>query len=153
ARRAVRERSRAGAGRHAVRHVAPASHPARPGHRARAARGQEPALQAQRGRVRVLLAARVPGLEVGAVAGRPRASRRALRRAMFEALVITLREGVEAALVLAIASGILRRQGREGQVGPLLAGAGLALVASVGLAVAATRITYNEEVVEGVGML
>jgi len=72
---------------------------------------------------------------------------------MFEALVITLREGVEAALVLAIASGILRRQGRERHVGPLLAGAGLALAVSVGLAVAATRITYNEEVVEGVGML
>jgi FTR1 family protein len=72
---------------------------------------------------------------------------------MFEALVITLREGVEAALVLAIASGILRRQGRGDQVGPLLAGAGLALAVSVLLAFLATRITYNEEIVEGVGML
>ena len=72
---------------------------------------------------------------------------------MFEALVITLREGVEAALVLAIASGLLRRQGRGGQVGALLAGAGLALAVSVVLTVLATRITYNEEIVEGVGML
>ena len=72
---------------------------------------------------------------------------------MFEALVITLREGVEAALVLAIASGLLHREGRGGQVGALLAGAGAALATSVVLAVLATRITYNEEVVEGVAML
>src|SRR5262249_60221417 len=72
---------------------------------------------------------------------------------VFEALVITLREGVEAALVLAIASGLLRRQGRGDQVGALLAGAGVALVVSAVLAVLATRITYNEEIVEGVGML
>ena len=72
---------------------------------------------------------------------------------MFEALVITLREGVEAALVLAIASGLLRRQGRGDLLGPLLAGAGVALAASVVLAVLATRITYNEEIVEGTAML
>ena len=72
---------------------------------------------------------------------------------MFEALIITLREGVEAALVLAIAAGLLRRQGRGGQVGALLAGAGVALAVSAVLAVLATRITYNEEIVEGVGML
>jgi len=72
---------------------------------------------------------------------------------VFEALVITLREGVEAALVLAIAAGILRRGGQGGRVGALLAGAGVALAASVALAVAATRITYNEEVVEGSAML
>jgi len=72
---------------------------------------------------------------------------------MFEALIITLREGVEAALVLAIASGLLRRQGRGDQVGALLGGAGVALVVSGVLAVLATRITYNEEIVEGVAML
>jgi len=72
---------------------------------------------------------------------------------MFEALIITLREGVEAALVLAIASGLLRRQGRGDQVGALLGGAGVALVVSAVLAVLATRLTYNEEIVEGVAML
>jgi len=72
---------------------------------------------------------------------------------MFEALVITLREGVEAALVLAIATGLLKRQGRGDLVGALLAGAGVALAVSAVLAVLATRITYNEEIVEGVGML
>jgi FTR1 family protein len=72
---------------------------------------------------------------------------------LFEALIITLREGVEAALVLAIAAGLLRRQGRGDQLGALLGGAGVALVVSAILAVLATRITYNEEIVEGVGML
>ena len=72
---------------------------------------------------------------------------------MFEALVITLREGVEAALVLAIASGLLRRQGRGDLVGALLAGAGVALAVSTVLAALATHIPYNEEIVEGVGML
>jgi len=72
---------------------------------------------------------------------------------MFEALVITLREGVEAALVLAIAAGLLRRQGQAGRIPALLAGAGVALVASVALAVLATRIVWNEEIVEGVAML
>ncbi|HEY6193465.1 MAG TPA: FTR1 family protein, partial [Candidatus Eisenbacteria bacterium] len=72
---------------------------------------------------------------------------------MFEALVITLREGVEAALVLAIAAGILRRQGQANRVSALLAGAGVALAGSVVLAVLATRMTYNEEIVEGTAML
>ncbi len=72
---------------------------------------------------------------------------------MFEALVITLREGVEAALVLAIASGLLRRQGLGARVPALLGGAALAMVASVGLAILATRVVWNEEIVEGVGML
>ena len=72
---------------------------------------------------------------------------------MFEALVITLREGVEAALVLAIAIGILRREGQANRVPALLGGAGVALAASVVLAVLATRITYNEDAVEGWAML
>jgi high-affinity iron transporter len=72
---------------------------------------------------------------------------------MFEALVITLREGVEAALVLAIASGLLQRQGQGARVPALLAGAVAALAASVGLAALAGRMTWNEEIVEGVAML
>jgi len=72
---------------------------------------------------------------------------------MFEALVITLREGVEAALVLAIASGLLRRRALERLIPPLLAGAVAALFASAGLAALATRLTYNEELAEGIAML
>jgi FTR1 family protein len=72
---------------------------------------------------------------------------------MFEALVITLREGVEAALVLAIASGLLRRQGQGARVPALLTGAAIAMAASVVLAILATRVVWNEEIVEGVAML
>jgi FTR1 family protein len=72
---------------------------------------------------------------------------------MFEALVITLREGVEAALVLAIAAGLLQRQGQGARVPALLAGAAVAIAVSVVLAALATRILWNEELVEGVAML
>src|SRR5262245_44967124 len=72
---------------------------------------------------------------------------------MFEALVITLREGVEAALVLAIAAGLLRRQGQGARVSALLGGASAALVVSAVLAWLAGRVTYNQEVVEGIAML
>src|SRR5262245_999825 len=72
---------------------------------------------------------------------------------MFEALVITLREGVEGALVLAIAIALLERRGLGRLRGALFAGALVALVASAGLAVAATRLTYNQELAEGVAML
>ncbi len=72
---------------------------------------------------------------------------------MFEALVITLREGVEAALVLAIALTLLERRGLSRLRGALFAGAGVALVASAGVAVAAARLTWNQELAEGVAML
>lgn len=72
---------------------------------------------------------------------------------MFQALVITLREGVEAALVLAIALGLLRRRGLGHLAGALFAGAGAALAASIGVAWLATRMTWNEELAEGVVML
>jgi high-affinity iron transporter len=72
---------------------------------------------------------------------------------MFEALVITLREGVEAALVLAIALSLLRRRGLGQRAGALFAGAATALVASVGVAFLATRLTWNEELAEGIAML
>src|SRR5437870_4539529 len=64
---------------------------------------------------------------------------------MFEALVITLREGVEAALVLAIALALLKRRGQERLYVPVFAGAAVALLA--------TRLTYNEELAEGIAML
>ena len=72
---------------------------------------------------------------------------------MFEALVITLREGVEAALVLAIARGLLARRGRSDLNPALYAGAALALVASVAVAALAARISYNQEAAEGIAML
>jgi high-affinity iron transporter len=72
---------------------------------------------------------------------------------MFEALVITLREGVEAVLVLAIALASLRRRG-QGHLAPALyAGTALALLLSVGVAALAARMTWNEELAEGIAML
>ena len=72
---------------------------------------------------------------------------------MFEALVITLREGVEGALVLAIALALLRRRGLDHLRGALFAGTALALILSAGLALIVTRLTYNQELAEGVAML
>ena len=72
---------------------------------------------------------------------------------MFEALVITLREGVEAALVLAIAAGLLRRQGRANACRRCSRAPAVAIAASVVLAWLATRVVWNEEIVEGVAML
>jgi FTR1 family protein len=72
---------------------------------------------------------------------------------MFEALIITLREGAEAALVLAIALSLLERQGLSRLRGALFAGTGVAVLASVPVAVAATRLTWNQELAEGLAML
>ncbi|MBI1797220.1 MAG: DUF2318 domain-containing protein [Candidatus Eisenbacteria bacterium] len=72
---------------------------------------------------------------------------------MFEAIVITLREGVEAALVLAIALAFLRRRGRERLAGALYAGTAAAVAASIGIAVLATRIVWNQDVAEGIAEL
>jgi high-affinity iron transporter len=72
---------------------------------------------------------------------------------MFEALVITLREGVEAALVLAIASSLLKRRGLARMNGALGAGAALAVVASAAVAALAARINWNEDLAEGLAML
>jgi FTR1 family protein len=72
---------------------------------------------------------------------------------MFEALVITLREGAEAALVLAIALSLLERRGLSHLRGALFAGAGVALLASAVVAAAAARLTWNQELAEGIAML
>jgi high-affinity iron transporter len=72
---------------------------------------------------------------------------------MFEGLLIALREGVEAVLVLAIALAFLRRRGQERLVGAVFSGAGAALILSVGIAALATRVTWNEELAEGIAML
>ena len=72
---------------------------------------------------------------------------------MFEAMVITLREGVEAALVLAIALSLLRKRGLDRLRWALFAGAGVAVALSAVTAVLVSRITYNQELAEGVAML
>src|SRR2546426_897736 len=72
---------------------------------------------------------------------------------MFEALVITLREGVEAALVIAIAVSVLERRGLARFKGALYGGAAVALACSVAVAALASRLAYNEELAEGIAML
>ena len=72
---------------------------------------------------------------------------------MFEALVVTLREGMEGALVLAIALAFLERRRRSDLRGALIAGTLTAIAASAAVAFALTRLTYNEELAEGIAML
>jgi FTR1 family protein len=72
---------------------------------------------------------------------------------MFEALVIVLREGVEAALVLAIVLAYLRKTGRSALAPWVYAGVGLALVASVAGATALQSWKIDEEAFEGALLL
>lgn len=72
---------------------------------------------------------------------------------MFEAIVITLREGIEAVLVIAIALAFLRRRKLDRLSGALYGGTALALALSVGVAVLATRMTWNQDLAEGIGEL
>jgi FTR1 family protein len=72
---------------------------------------------------------------------------------MFESLVITLREGVEAALVLAIALALLERRNLRALKPALLAGAFVALLASGVVAWLALRIEWNQELAEGIAEL
>lgn len=68
---------------------------------------------------------------------------------MFESFVIMLREGVEAALVIGILLVVLRQSGRRHLERPIFWGLGLAVVASVGAAVALRWLPINGEAYEG----
>lgn len=69
---------------------------------------------------------------------------------MFEAIVITLREGIEAALVIGIIVAFLRREGRERHLPAVWAGIAAAVVASLVGAYVLYRVAVNEEVFEGI---
>jgi FTR1 family protein len=68
---------------------------------------------------------------------------------MFEALIVTLREGVEAALVVGIVVAFLRRQGYERYLSAVWSGLGSAAAASFAGAWLLYRWAINEEVFEG----
>ena len=72
---------------------------------------------------------------------------------MLEALVIVLREGVEAALVVAIVLSYLKKTGREALTAWVWAGVGLALVGSVAGAIVLDRMKLDSEALEGPLML
>src|SRR4051794_26623182 len=69
---------------------------------------------------------------------------------MFESLIVTLREGVEAALVVGIIVAFLRREGYERYLGAVWAGIGVAAAASLAGAFVLYRWAVNEEVFEGI---
>jgi len=68
---------------------------------------------------------------------------------MFEALIVTLREGVEAALVVGIIVAFLRREGAERHLRAVWLGIGTAAAASFAGAFILYRWAVNEEVFEG----
>lgn len=69
---------------------------------------------------------------------------------MLEALILTLREGVEAALVVGIIVAFLRKEERHEQLPAVWAGLGTALAASVAGAWVLSRAAVNQEAFEGV---
>jgi FTR1 family protein len=68
---------------------------------------------------------------------------------MFEALIVSLREGVEAALVVAIIAAFLRREAGGRYLGAVWAGIAAALAASVLGGFLLRRLTVDENVLEG----
>src|SRR5712671_3439794 len=72
---------------------------------------------------------------------------------MLQAFIITLREGVEAALIVGITLAYLAKIGRNDLRKAVYAALGAAFLGSIGLAVAISRTHLNEDVVEGWIML
>lgn len=69
---------------------------------------------------------------------------------MLEALILTLREGVEAALIVGIIVATLRKEGQDRYLGAVWAGLAAAIVASFAGAWLLARAAVNEEAFEGV---
>jgi FTR1 family protein len=72
---------------------------------------------------------------------------------MFESLIIMLREGVEAALIIGIILAYLRKIGRVDLGRSVYLGMGLAVIASLIGGWALSRLQFNVELFEGVAML
>jgi high-affinity iron transporter len=72
---------------------------------------------------------------------------------MFQSFVITLREGVEAALIIGIVLGHLRKTGRAAWAGIVYWGLAAALLASLAGAYVLSRMEVNQEALEGWLML
>lgn len=68
---------------------------------------------------------------------------------MLQALVITLREGVEAALVIGIAIAYLNKSGRTHQIKQVYLALAAAVLASLGGAVLLAKLQVNQEAFEG----
>ena len=72
---------------------------------------------------------------------------------MLEALTVTLREGVEAALIVGIVLAYLNRIGRADLRKIVFAGLGAAFLCSIAVAVALARLHFNQDIFEGFVML
>ena len=72
---------------------------------------------------------------------------------MFDSLVITLREGVEAALIVGIVAGYLRKTGREAAMRAVYWALAAAVLASILAAFGLSRLRINEDAYEGWLML
>jgi high-affinity iron transporter len=72
---------------------------------------------------------------------------------MLEAFIITLREGVEAALIVGITLAYLAKIGRNDLRRSVYAALGAAFVGSIGVAVLVSRLNLNQDIVEGWVML
>ena len=72
---------------------------------------------------------------------------------MLEALTVTLREGVEAALIVGIVLAYLNRIGRPDLRRIAFIALGAAFLSSVAIAVILSRLHFNQEVFEGIVML
>jgi high-affinity iron transporter len=68
---------------------------------------------------------------------------------MLQSFIISLREGVEAALVIAIAVSYLRKIGRSDLLPQVYRAFGFALIASIAVALALARVHITEEAYEG----
>src|SRR6202035_3039572 len=72
---------------------------------------------------------------------------------MLQAFIITLREGVEAALIVGITLAHLAKIGRNDLRKAVYAALGAAFLGSIGVAVVISRLNLNEDVFEGWVML
>jgi high-affinity iron transporter len=72
---------------------------------------------------------------------------------LLQAFIITLREGVEAALIIGITLAYLNKIQRSDLRGAVFAALGTAFVASIGCAILLSRLQLNEDIFEGWVML
>jgi high-affinity iron transporter len=72
---------------------------------------------------------------------------------MLQAFIITLREGVEAALIVGITLAYLAKIGRDDLRKAVYAALGAAFVGSIAIAIVISRLNWNEDVFEGWIML
>ncbi|MGO8795450.1 MAG: Fe-S-containing protein [Candidatus Sulfotelmatobacter sp.] len=72
---------------------------------------------------------------------------------MLQAFIITLREGVEAALIVGITLAYLNKIGRTDLRKAVYAALGAAFLGSIGVAIVISKLSWNEDVFEGWVML